>query len=455
MEKQGESCGLAEELRENFKSGKTLSVEWRREQLDSILRLLRERRSEVSKALHMDLGKSSFQSFATEMIMVENSCKNAKKNLKKWMAPTKASTNVASFPSSACIVPEPFGVVLVIAPWNFPFLLSIDPMIGAISARNSVVLKPSEMAPATSATLAKLISLYLDSSAIRVMVGGPQVCAAVLQHRWDKIFFTGGPRVGRSVMSAAAKHITPVTLELGGKCPVLVDSTVNLEASGRQENSFWQMGLQQWPSVHRHRLCPRTGFSLAKSVGFPMEDGVVPDGGITNLEIDLLKTARLKFYGEDTRRSVDLSRMVNLNHMRRLRAMLDEPDVCNNIVHGGWHSEEDLYMEPTIVLDPPLDSTIMSEEIFGHILVVIRVKCMREAINLVNERPRPLAAYVFSNSKAVRKSVIKSVSVGAVVFNDTAMHFTVEELPIGEWGRAEWEVIMESSHSMHSAMGKR
>ncbi|KAF3599169.1 hypothetical protein F2Q69_00032897 [Brassica cretica] len=224
-----EAALLVDELRTNFNTGRTRSYEWRISQLQNIAKMIDEKEKCITEALHQDLSKPELEAFLAELSNTKSSCMLAIKELKNWMAPETVKTSVTTFPSSAQIVSEPLGVVLVISAWNFPFLLSVEPVIGAISAGNAVVLKPSEIAPATSSLLAKLFSEYLDETTIRVVQGGVPETTALLDQKWDKIFFTGGARVGRIVMAAAAKNLTPVVLELGGKCPALVDSDVNLQ----------------------------------------------------------------------------------------------------------------------------------------------------------------------------------------------------------------------------------
>ncbi|MED6218410.1 Aldehyde dehydrogenase 3 member I1, chloroplastic, variant 2 [Stylosanthes scabra] len=220
---------LVKDLRNTYNTGKTKSYEWRISQLEGIAKMLEEKEKEILEALYKDLSKPRLEGFIAEVSQAKSSCSEAIQELKHWMKPEKIKTSFTTFPSSAEIVSEPLGVVLVISTWNFPFLLSMDPVIGAISAGNAVVLKPSEIAPATSSVLLNLIEGYLDNSAIRVVEGAIPETTALLEQKWDKILYTGSARVGRIVMAAAAKHLTPVILELGGKCPAVVDSDVNLQ----------------------------------------------------------------------------------------------------------------------------------------------------------------------------------------------------------------------------------
>ncbi|KAJ6954317.1 hypothetical protein NC652_005912 [Populus alba x Populus x berolinensis] len=225
---------LTKELRDVFASGKTRSYEWRISQLKSMIKMCDEHEEDIAYALHQDVSKPKLESIVYEITMLKNSCTLAIKELKQWMMPEKARTSLLTFPSSAEIVPEPLGVVLVISAWNYPFLLSLDPLVGAIAAGNAMVLKPSEFSPATSSLLAKLLPEYLDISSIKVVEGAVSETSALLEQKWDKIFYTGNGRVGRIVMAAAAKHLTPVVLELGGKSPVVVDSGIDLQIATRR-----------------------------------------------------------------------------------------------------------------------------------------------------------------------------------------------------------------------------
>jgi aldehyde dehydrogenase (NAD+) len=220
---------IVKDLQRTVRSGITRTAEWRMQQLRAILKLVQENEERIIQVIAQDIGKPAHEAFLTEIFVATASCKLAIKELKKWMAPQKVPITLIAFPGTAEVIPEPLGVALIISPWNFPFLLAIDPIIGALAAGCAVVLKPSEITPTVSSLLAELIPQYLDTDAIRVVEGGVPVVTALLEQKWDKIFYTGSPRVGRIVMAAAAKHLTPVTLELGGKCPVYIDDSVDLK----------------------------------------------------------------------------------------------------------------------------------------------------------------------------------------------------------------------------------
>ncbi|KAK7385166.1 hypothetical protein VNO78_30878 [Psophocarpus tetragonolobus] len=407
---------LVKELRGAFGSGKTRSYQWRVSQLNALMKLVVDREQEIVDALRNDLAKPPLETVAYEIAMLKNSCKVALKELKHWMIPEKVKTSIATFPSSAEIVSEPLGVVLVISAWNYPFLLSLDPVIGAIAAGNAVVLKPSEISPATSSLLAKLLGDYLDISCIRVVEGGVDETSALLQQKWDKIFYTGNGRVARVVMAAAAKHLTPVLLELGGKSPVVVDSNINLKVATRR------LIAGKW-GCNNGQAC------------------ISPDYVITTKDcapklVDALKTELEKFYGKNPLESKDLSRIVNSNHFNRLTKLLDDDKVSGKIVYGGEKDESLLKISPTVLLDVPRDSLIMSEEIFGPLLPILTVDKVEESFDVINSGPKPLAAYIFTSNKKLKEQFVTNISAGGVVVNDTSLHLAVHSLPFGGVGES-------------------
>ncbi|XP_058075811.1 aldehyde dehydrogenase family 3 member H1-like [Magnolia sinica] len=340
--------------------------------------------------------------FIVQISMTKNSCKVSLKEFKHWMKPERAKTTLTSFPSSAEIVSEPLGVVLVISAWNYPFLLSLDPVIGAIAVGNAVVLKPSEISPATSSLMARLLPEYLDRSVARIVEGAVAETTALLEQRWDKIFYTGNGKVGCIVMAAAAKHLTPVVLELGGKSPVVVDSNINLDVSSKR--------------IIAGKLACNNGQAC-----------IAPDYVITRKSfapklIDAFKHTLEKFYGKDPMESKDLSRIVNSNHFSRLAKLLDDEKVAGKIVHGGQRDEKQPTIAPTILLDVPQDSLIMNEEIFGPLLPIITVDKVEDSFNAINSKSKPPAAYLFTKNKQLEKDFVNAVSAGGMLINDTCIH---------------------------------
>ncbi|KAG5534608.1 hypothetical protein RHGRI_022659 [Rhododendron griersonianum] len=392
----GRSLG---ELRQAFKSGRTKSVGWRKSQLQAILKLMDENEDQIFKALQQDLGKHPVEAYRDEIGVVKKSASYSLSCVGKWMAPTKGRIPLLFFPASGEVLPEPLGLALIFVSWNFPIALALDPLIGAISAGNAVVLKPSELAPACSSFLANTIPLYLDSNAIKVVEGGADIAEQLLQQKWDKIFFTGSQRVGKIVMTAAAKHLTPVTLELGGKCPIILDSLSNPSdikvAAKRIAGAKWG-----------------------------------PCSGQACIAIDYVLVEH-KFAS-----TLSLSKIINKRQFDRLRNIIEDPDVAASIVHGGSLDEKNLIIEPTILLNPPLDSEIMTEEIFGPLLPIITLTNIQDSIEFINSRPKPLALYAFTKNEAFKQRILTETSSGSLTFNDAMPQFVCDSLPFGGVGQS-------------------
>ncbi|KAJ4700704.1 Aldehyde dehydrogenase [Melia azedarach] len=373
--------------------------------------MLEENEPAIIASLREDLDKPELESSVFEVAMLKNSVTLALKELKHWMTPEKVKTSIMTFPSSAEILPEPLGVVLIISAWNYPFLLSLDPVVGAIAAGNALVLKPSEIAPAASSLLTKLIGEYLDSSSIRVVEGAVNETSALLDQKWDKIFYTGNGKIARIVMAAAAKHLTPVVLELGGKSPAVVDSGINLQVSVRR------IIAGKW-GCNNGQACISPDYILTTKDNAPKLVGT-------------LKQELEKFYGKNPLESKDLSRIVNANHFARLSKLLDDDKVSGKIVHGGERDKSKLRISPTILLDVPRDSLIMNEEIFGPLLPILMVDKIEDSFDIINTGTKPLAAYLFSNNKKLKQQFVATVSAGGLLINDTAVHLVVHTLPFG------------------------
>ncbi|KAK9072584.1 hypothetical protein SSX86_009019 [Deinandra increscens subsp. villosa] len=328
---------------------------------------------------------------------------------------------IAAFPSSAGLVPEPLGVVLIISSWNFPIGLSLEPLIGALAAGNAVVLKPSELAPACSSLLAETIRDYLDNSAVKVIEGGSDKGQRLLQYKFDKIFFTGSTRVGRVVMSAAAQHLTPVTLELGGKCPAVVDSF----------SSSWTTNVIS--SLFNYFL----NFSILKTTNLVVLfffTLILKSVFIFKLET-LIRHIK-QSYGDDPNGSCSISKIVNNKHFSRLKSLLDDPMVKSSVVYGGSLDEESLFIEPTILVNPPLDAAIMTEEIFGPLLPIITLESMEDSIDFIRARPKPLALYAFTENENLQKRLVSETSSGGIMFNDAILQYVVDALPFGGVGES-------------------
>ncbi|KAK1293997.1 Aldehyde dehydrogenase family 3 member F1 [Acorus calamus] len=342
------------ELRKTFESRKTRGVEWRKSQLRALQRFLMEREDDIFQALKQDLGKPRVEAYRDEVGPLTNSLNLSLKCLDKWMASKKINVPMIAMPTTAELVPEPLGLVLIFSSWNFPFVLTLDPLIGAIAAGNTVVLKTSEISPASSAFLAKTLPKYLDGEAIKVVEGGETVSKQLLDHKWDHIFFTGSQRVARIIMSAASKHLTPVTLELGGKCPAVLD--------------FMSSSRDREVSVRR---MVNAKYGLSGGQACVAVDYVLVEEKHASLLIELVKSKIKSYYGDKPSETDSISRIVNRHHFDRLKRLLNDPAVQASIVHGGSLDEDKLYIEPTIILNPPLDSEVMNEEIFGPLLPII------------------------------------------------------------------------------------
>ncbi len=402
---------LVSGLRAEFRAGRTRPLEWRRAQLDGLVRLLTDHEQELSEAMAADLGKPPLEAYATDIAFTRTEVAHLRKHLGRWAAPRKVAVPLTSQPGKGRVVPEPLGVVLVIAPWNYPVQLLVSPLAAALAAGNAVVCKPSELAPATSAVLARLLPRYVDDQAVVVVEGGVPETTALLELRFDHIFFTGSTRVGQVVMEAAARHLTPVTLELGGKSPTIVAADADLEVAARRV--AWGKFLNAGQTC----IAP---------------DHVLVDRTVRDRFVDLLAANITEFYGADPARSPDFARIVSPSHLARLRGLLDGHGGA--VAVGGEADPDTRYLAPTVVLDPDPDSPLMQEEIFGPILPVIAVDGVDAAIGHVLDRPKPLALYVFSSSAEVIDTVVGTTSSGGVCVNHVVMHIMPNEMPFGGVG---------------------
>ena len=392
-----------------FDAGRTRPLAWRRAQLGALRSLLVEQEPDLLEALRADLGKPALEALITDVSIVVGEIDLALKNLAKWTAPQKVRTPINQQPAAARIVREPLGVVLVIAPWNYPVQLLLSPLVGAIAAGNAVVLKPSEVTANVSALLARLVPRYLDGEAIALVEGGVAETTALLAERFDHIFYTGNGCVGRIVMEAAAKHLTPVTLELGGKSPCIVHDSADLDVAARR--------IAWGKFVNAGQTCIAPDYVL------------VSPGRETELLAKLTAAIRA-FYGDDPRSSGDYGRIVNVQHHRRLARLLGDGE----IVTGGTADEATRYIAPTILRGVAPDAPVMSDEIFGPILPVLTVPDVAAAIAFVNARPKPLALYVFTADPAIEEAVVARTSSGGVCVNATLWHIATTALPFGGVG---------------------
>lgn len=406
------SVGVGETVRQQrqfFGTGRTKDIAFRIAQLELLKRAIQENEGAISQALKADLNKPEVEAYFE--IIVTREIDSALKQIKSWTKPKKAKIPIDQFPASARIYPEPLGVVLIIGAWNYPLSLVIGPLVGAIAAGNCAILKPSELAPHTSRLVAELIQNSFDPAYIAVVEGGIETSQQLLGEKFDSIFFTGSPRIGKIVMEAAAKTLTPVTLELGGKSPCIVEPDIDIEVAARRIAWGKFLNAGQTCIAPDYLLVHRT---VKKELVAAIESSIKD------------------FYGEDPAASPDYARIVSDKHFARLSALLRDGDV----VSGGETNPGDRYIAPTVMENVSLEAPVMEEEIFGPILPVLDYSELAEAIAFVNSRPKPLALYLFSKDKAKQDKILEQTSSGGVCFNETVVHFSIPELPFGGVGNS-------------------
>ncbi|MFM8304567.1 MAG: aldehyde dehydrogenase family protein [Actinomycetota bacterium] len=398
-------------LRATFASGRTRPIAWRRAQLDGLRTMLVEREQDLLDALATDLAKPRLEAYATEIGFVLGDLDHARRHLERWVAPEKVRAPLATRPGRAWIQREPLGVVLVVAPWNYPVQLTLAPLLGALAAGNAAVVKPSELAPATSAVLARRIPEYTDPDAVAVVQGAVDETTALLAQRWDHIFYTGNGRVGRLVMRAAAEHLTPVTLELGGKSPVVVDRSANLGVAAKR--------IAWGKYLNAGQTCIAPDYVLC-------HEAVIDE--LTDRIGDAVRT----FYGRDPRESPDYARIVDTRHLRRLVGYLDDGEIA----FGGESDEPTRYVAPTALRAVADDAPSMTEEIFGPVLPIRAVSGTDEAVEFITAREKPLALYVFADDDGTARDVVDRTSSGTVCVNGTLFQVSVADLPFGGVGES-------------------
>jgi aldehyde dehydrogenase (NAD+) len=399
-------------LRAGHEEGLLRDAAARKAQLHQLRRLLLEHEDRLLDALAADLGKPRLEGYATDIGFTVTEISGILKHLDDWMKPRKVHVPATGRPGTAWIVPEPLGVVLVIAPWNYPVQLLLAPAAAALAAGNAVVLKPSEIAPHTAAALAELIPRYLDERVVSVVTGGVEETTALLAERFDHICYTGNGRVGRIVMRAAAEHLTPVTLELGGKSPVIVAADATIDVTARR--IVWAKFLNAGQTC----IAP---------------DYVLVDRRVEARLTDAMAAAVRKFYGADASTSTDYGRIVNDAHLERLKGLLDAGGYAA-VVCGGMSDQATRYLAPTILAGVDPGAAVMEEEIFGPILPVIAVDDVDAAIEFVNQRDKPLALYAFGGSPASTDRVVERTSSGGACVNHCMLHVAVPGLPFGGVG---------------------
>ncbi len=399
-------------LRATFRSGRTKPVEWRTTQLRRLRELLTENGTELAAALHADLGKSSTEAFRTEIDFTIREIDHTLDHLTDWLRPESAPVPAhLGADATAWTQYDPLGVVLVIAPWNYPAQLLLAPVVGALAAGNAVVAKPSELAPATSAAIARLVPAYLDTDAVAVVEGGVPETTALLAERFDHIFYTGNGTVGRIVLRAAAEHLTPVTLELGGKSPAFVDRDADL-------------------AVVADRLVRGKFLNAGQTCVAP--DYVLTDPETAAALEPLFVKAVETLYGADPAASGEYGRIINERHFDRLTGLLDS----GRTVVGGQRDRTAKYIAPTVLADVDPEAPVMREEIFGPILPIVTVDGLDAAIDFINDRDKPLALYVFTDSETTRGRIADETSSGGLGYGLPLAHLTVSDLPFGGVGES-------------------
>lgn len=384
-------------------------MEYRVAQLEALGRFLEEKKQDILEATALDMRKPPFEAEFSEVLLCKNELNEALNNLSRWMKDKHVDKNLATQLDSAFIRKDPYGVVLIIGPWNYPIYLLLVPLIGAIAAGNCVIIKPSELTKNSEKLIEEVLPKYLDKDCFAVVTAGVEETTRLLENKFDYIFFTGSPSVGRIIMTAAAKHLTPVTLELGGKNPCYVSDTCDVQNVARRVvwGRFFNAG----------QTCIAPDYVLCS---VEMQEKLIP----------ALREAITEFYGSEPRNSPDFGRIVGDKQFRRVQALLSS----GRVAIGGQTDEKERYIAPTVLVDVKPSDPAMQEEIFGPILIIITVANIDEAIDFINSRERPLVVYAFSSNSKEVNQVLERTSSGGFCGNDTLMHVTLTSLPFGGIG---------------------
>lgn len=398
-------------LRQYFDSGITRKAFFRRDSLKKLRHSILRHEKELYDALYADLKKSPEESWITELGIVVNGIKSALRNLDSWMSPERVSTNLLNLPSSSRIIKEPLGVVLIIAPWNYPFQLLINPMVGAIAAGNCVVLKPSEFAPATEAVMKKMVEEIFPKEYILYVQGEGQVVLPAMMNkfRFDHIFYTGSTAVGKIIYKMAAEQLVPVTLELGGKSPCIVESDADVKTAARR------IAVTKFSNAGQMCVAP---------------DYVLVHTSKRDAFVDEMKRSLLQFFGDKPESSSSYGKMINEKQFNRVASYLSK----GNILHGGRTDKKELFIEPTLIDNVSMQDPVMKDEIFGPVLPIISFQEKKEAMKVINQNPDPLAFYVFTTSSSKEKDWLNSVPFGGGCVNNASWQFTNHHLPFGGRG---------------------
>jgi aldehyde dehydrogenase (NAD+) len=394
-----------------FRSGQTLDLNFRLNALKTLKKSILEHEQDIFDALKKDLNKSAFEAFGTEIGMAISEINYAIKNLPRWAKIKRVKTPTLHFKSSCYRISEPYGIALIMSPWNYPFQLTIAPLIGSIAGGNCSVVKPSAYSPATSAVMAKILSECFEHKYIAVIEGGREANQALLDEKFDYIFFTGGVAVGKTVMSKASQNLTPVTLELGGKSPCIVDKETNIDLTARR--IVWGKFL------NAGQTCVAPDYLLAHK-------------DVKKELINSMKKYILEYYGNNPCKNEELPKIINDKHFKRVKEYLNN----GRIVIGGEFDEQNLRISPTILDSITWEDPVMQEEIFGPVLPILEFSDISEVITAVNSRPKPLALYLFTTNKTLENKIVRSVSFGGGCINDTVVHLATSHMPFGGVGES-------------------
>ena len=409
METEARMRGILEEQRAWFNEGNTLPVAARLEALDRLERAILRHEQDLYRALKADLGKSQMEAYMCEVGLTLSELRYVRKHTRVWSRDRRVLTPLAQFPAKSFTVQEPYGVVLILSPWNYPVLLTLEPLIGALAAGNCCVVKPSAYSPATSAVLAELLREALPPEHVAVVEGGRQENQGLLAQKFDYIFFTGSVSVGREVMSKAAVHLTPVTLELGGKSPCIIDERADLTLAARRV------------VFGKYLNCGQTCVA---------PDYVLAHRKVKDAFVEKVRQEIVRMYGSHPLESPDYGKIINRKHFDRLLGLLDR----EKLVFGGESDPETLRIAPSVLDGVTPEDPVMGEEIFGPLLPVLEVDSLEQAMALVRERPRPLALYLFTSDREAERRVFSQLSFGGGCVNDTILHLASSRLPFGGVG---------------------
>ena len=400
---------ILQKQRTFFATGKTKEVNFRVESLKKMEKWICSHDENIMAALKADLNKPPFEAYATEVGTVLDELRFTLKHISSWNRPKRVMSNLKNFPSSGRIYSEPYGVTLIMSPWNYPFMLTITPVIAAISAGNCALVKPSAYSPATSSLIAGMVAELFNAGHVTVVEGGREENRMLLDECYDLIFFTGSTSVGKTVMQAAAQHLTPVILELGGKSPCIVDETANIKIAAKR--------IVWGKFVNAGQTCVAPDYILVHD-------------SVKQKLIDQMKVSIRAMYGEKPHENTDYPKIINEKHFHRLLGLIQGEE----IVTGGKSNAATLQIEPTLLDNVGWNAPVMNEEIFGPLMPLLTFSNMEQAVKMVNDRPKPLSAYLFTSNKKAERYFLRNLSFGGGCINDTIVHLSVSRLPFGGVG---------------------